>query len=94
MIRQRSAVKPSECENIAKKLKKRQDAQPGTIREVKCMYYTMVKKKRERERERSMQGPYSGTYKTFGLDFKHTKANAQNLTFYFIKCSLVILYCI
>jgi len=43
-------------------------------------------------KKRSMQGPYSGPYKTFGLDFKHTKANAQNLIFYFIKCSLVILY--
>ena len=38
-----------------------------------------------------MQGFYSGAYMTFGLDFKHIKANAQNLIFHFIKCSSVIL---
>jgi hypothetical protein len=28
----------------------------------------------------------------FSLGFKHTKVNVRNLFFYFIKCSLVILY--
>jgi hypothetical protein len=85
MFCNRSAVKLSECENIAKKFKKRHDAPPGTIREVKSLHYSMVKKK-------SMQGLYSGISKTFGVGFKHTKANAQNLIFYLIKCSLVMLY--
>jgi len=35
MFRKRSAVKPGECENVAKKFKKkkRQDPQPGTLSE-------------------------------------------------------------
>jgi hypothetical protein len=65
MFCNRSAVKLSEYENIAKMLKKKKGM---------------------------MQGPYSGISKTFGIGFKHTKANAQNLIFYLIKCSLVILY--
>jgi len=30
--------------------------------------------------------------KTLGLGFKHIKVNVQNLIFYFIKCSFVIVY--
>lgn len=30
--------------------------------------------------------------KTFGLGFENIRVNVQNLLFYFIECSLVILY--
>jgi hypothetical protein len=49
MFKKRSAVKPSECENVEKKKKKRFSAR-DFIREVESLHYATVK-----------QGPYSGT---------------------------------
>jgi len=47
MFRKRSAVKPSECENVAKKKK---SSTRDFMREVESLHYATVK-----------QGPYSGT---------------------------------
>ena len=41
--------------------------------------------------KRSMQGLYSGAYKTFGLAFAHITVNVLHLIFYFIKCSFGLL---
>jgi hypothetical protein len=51
MFRKRSAVKPGECENVAKKLKKKTRSSTRDFkREVESPHYATVK-----------QGPYSGT---------------------------------
>ena len=64
MFRQRNAVKPRECENIARKLKK-----------ARCStrYYKRSKISVLCHGQKKINAvPYSGPYKTFGLDFKHT----------------------
>jgi len=85
MFRQRSAVKPSECETIANKFKKKARCSSRYYQRSKISILCHVQKKIN-------AGALPWHLKTFGLDFKYIKANTRNLIFYFIKCSLGTLY--
>jgi phage shock protein PspC (stress-responsive transcriptional regulator) len=76
MSNKRSALKPSECENVADKSKKLRSSTRDLIR----------------GKKNQCRGVTVGLTKTCGLDLKHIRVNAQNLIFFFIKCNLVILY--
>jgi hypothetical protein len=59
MSTKRSALKPSECENVTDKSKiKVRSSTRDFIRDEKPLHYTTVKKKKK-----SVQGPYSQGYK-------------------------------
>jgi hypothetical protein len=75
MSRKRSAVKPSECENVSKKYSKKnaRSSSRDFIRGVQSLHYTMVK--------RSMQGPYIGADNNFFLSYEYIKLIAQGLIF-------------
>jgi hypothetical protein len=85
MSSNRRAVKPSEWANVTIKSKKARSSTRGFIKAVKSVHYATFKKYQCRNLTVALK-------KTFCPGFEHIKVNAQNLTFYFIKCSLVILY--
>ena len=67
----RSAVKPSECENVAKmSKKKRQDPQPGTLSKRQNLCITSRSKK-DQFRDLTV-----ALTKTVGLGFEHININA------------------
>ena len=75
-----SAVKPNECENVAKESeKKARSLTTDLIRDVKSMYYATV-------RNISKRGPYMDACKTLVLVFELIKVNAQNLFFLNLLC--------
>ena len=76
MSSKRSAVEPSECENVAKKVKKKKKEISSTrdfIREVKSPPYARSKKDHCR---RLIEAPTK-------MGFEHITVNARNLIFYF-----------
>ena len=63
-------MKPSECENVTIKKKKRRSSTRDSIRQVKSLHYVTVKKSQCR-------GLTVVLTKTSGLRFEHLKVNAQ-----------------